>query len=236
MKLLKILLEIYKEEYELNLKEGSIKTINIGKTINLLKKKFPNWKFKIDDRAFFIQILGNRTEKEYQELKYLLNNLGWFISWFKIEGDSGNISGKFNEKTVTNSFNRGDVFYIELRVEAKFDEEIVENIPPFLYHIVPSQNADKILKIGLVPKSRSKASYHPDRVYLGRSIEGVEKLAPQMYQRTGDKNYIILKIDTEMVPGGYLKLYTDPNYSKEAFYTLNNIPPQAIEKIKDITI
>ena len=32
MKLLKILLEAYKEEYELNLQEGLIKTTNIGKT------------------------------------------------------------------------------------------------------------------------------------------------------------------------------------------------------------
>jgi hypothetical protein len=236
MKLFKILLEVYKEEYELNLKEGLIKTTNIGKTINLLKIKFPHWKFKVDDKAFFIQILGNRTEKQYQELKYLLNNLGWFISWFKTESDSGNISGKFNEKTVINSFNDDDVFFIELRIEAKFDEEVVENIPSILYHIAPTQNSDKILKIGLVPKSRSKASYHPDRVYLGKSIEGVEKLAPQMYQTTGNKNYTILKIDTEMIPGGYLKLYTDPNYPKEAFYTLNNIPPQAIEKIKEINL
>lgn len=236
MKLLDILLETYKEEYELNLKEGLIKTTNIGKTINFLKRKFPYWEFKIDDNAFFIQILDNRTEKQYQELKHLLNNLGWFISWFKIESDSGNISGKFNEKTVINSFNKDDVFFIELRVEAKFDEEVVENIPSILYHIVPTQNSDKILKIGLVPKSRSKASYHPDRVYLGKSIGGVEKLIPQMHQITGNKNYTILKINTEMIPGGYLRLYTDPNYSKEAFYTLNNIPPQAIEKIKDINI
>ena len=42
MDLLKILLEVYKEEYDLNLKEGLIKTTNIGKTINLLKKYFPD--------------------------------------------------------------------------------------------------------------------------------------------------------------------------------------------------
>ena len=40
MKLLDILLETYKEEYELNLQEGLIKTTNIGKTINLLKSSF----------------------------------------------------------------------------------------------------------------------------------------------------------------------------------------------------
>ncbi len=40
MKLLKILLEVYKEEYELNLQEGLIKTTNIGKTLNILEKKY----------------------------------------------------------------------------------------------------------------------------------------------------------------------------------------------------
>ncbi len=35
------------------------------------------------------------------------------------------------------------------------------------------------------------------------------------------------------IPGDYLRLYTDPNYTS-GFYTLNNIPPQAIEKIKEI--
>jgi hypothetical protein len=38
-----------------------------------------------------------------------------------------------------------------------------------------------------------------------------------------------------MVPGNYLKLYTDPNYI-HGYYTLNNIPPQAIEKVKEINI
>ena len=57
-----------------------------------------------------------------------------------------------------------------------------------------------------------------------------------MYQRTGNKNFTILKIDTDMIPGGYLKLYTDPNFSEEAYYTLNNIPPHTIKKVKEINI
>jgi len=122
---------------------------------------------------------------------------------------------------------------IKLRFEAKFDEEIIEKIPKILYHITPTQNVDKILKIGLVPKSRSKASYHPDRVYLSKGLEDIENLGEMFYQKTGIKNWTILKINTDLVPGDYLRLYTDPNYTS-GFYTLNNIPPQAIEKIKEI--
>ena len=223
MKLLNILLEVYKEEYELNLQEGLIKTTNIGKTINLLKSSFDfGFEYQRDNNTFevtFHQIDKSNLDKF---LKYA-NNLGWFPSYIT----TSLYKGKWDENVYSNDLSK-------IRFEAKFDEEIVEKIPDFLYHITPTQNANKILDTGLVPKSRSKASYHPERVYLGKSIEGVEKLASQMYQRTGDLSFTILRIDTNVVPGGYLRLYTDPNYSKEAYYTLNNIPPQAIEKIKDI--
>ena len=225
MKLLNLLLKIYKEEYDLNIQEGLIKTTNIGKTINLLRSSFDfGFEYQRNNNTFevtFHQIDKNTLNKF---LKYA-NNLGWFPSYIT----TNSYTGKWEQNVFNN-------FLSKVRFEAKFDEEIVEKIPDFLYHIAPAQNIRKILKVGLVPKSRSKASYHPDRVYLGKSIEGVKKLAPQMYQRTGDKNYTILKINTEMVPGSYLRLYVDPNYSREAFYTLNNIPPQAIEKIQDITL
>jgi hypothetical protein len=53
---------------------------------------------------------------------------------------------------------------------------------------------------------------------------------------SGNKSYTILKINPNMIPGDYLRLYTDPNYPKEGFYTLNNIPPQAISKVKEINL
>ena len=226
MKLLDILLETYKEEYQLNLKEGLIKTTNIGKTINLLEKKYSSkFIFTRSKNSFYIKTFSTNIDALLNGIIKDADALGWFPSFMETEEYTGQWGKKY--------FKEGE---IKLRFEAKFDEEVVENIPSILYHITPTQNVNKILNIGLVPKSRSKASYHPDRVYLGRSIRGMEKLAPQMYQRTGDLNFTILKIDTNMVPGGYLRLYTDPNYSKEAYYTLNNIPPQAIEKIKDINL
>jgi hypothetical protein len=225
MKLLDILLETYREEYELNLQEGLTKTTNIGKTIEFLKK-FSNNKVEIERKDNTFKVIFK--EKDIKFLKDFLrdvNNLGWFPSYIQ----TPTYGGKWEERYY-------NPHKSIIRFEAKFDKEIIENIPSILYHITPTQNADKILRIGLVPKSRSKASYHPDRVYLGKSINGIEKLASQMSLRTGDKNFTILKIDTDLVPGDYLKLYTDPNYSKEAYYTLNNIPPQAIEKAKEINI
>ena len=58
MKLLKILLETYKEEYELNLQEGLIKTTNIGKTLNILQKAFPDLYIrKMKSNTFAIDVV-----------------------------------------------------------------------------------------------------------------------------------------------------------------------------------
>jgi hypothetical protein len=223
MKLLDLLLGIYKEEYDLNLKEGLIKTTNIGKTLNVLEKKYSSkFIFTRNKNSFYIKTFNTNINTLLEGIIKDANTLGWFPSFMETE----DYTGKWGEKY----FKDGE---IKLRFEAKFDEEVVENIPSILYHITPTQNADKILKIGLVPKSRSKASYHPDRVYLSKSLEDIENLGEMFYQKTGIKNWTILKIDTDVIPGGYLRLYTDPNY-EQGYYTLNNIPPQAIEKTKDI--
>jgi hypothetical protein len=225
MKLLDILLETYKEEYKLNLKEGLIKTTNIGKTLNILEKKYSSkFIFNKLKNSFYINTFHTDINTLLNGIIKDANTLGWFPSFIETE----DYIGKWDEKY----FKEGE---IKLRFEAKFDEEVVENIPSILYHITPTQNANKILSIGLVPKSRSKASYHPDRVYLSKNLKDIENLGGMFYQKTGIKDWMILKIDTNMVPGDYLKLYTDPNY-EHGYYTLNNIPPQAIEKVKDIKL
>ena len=221
MKLLNILLETYKEEYTLNLKEGLIKTTNKGKTINILKTKFPNLEIENGTNSFGIKYTLGKNE--FKNIISYINNLGWFPSFLI----TPIYKGKYNEKNV--DYNNSIIAF-----EAKYDI-IVEKNPPFVYHISPLQNWEKIQKIGLVPKSRSKSSYHPERVYLAKTPKAAEDLGQSFYQRTGIKDWVILEIDTDMVPGGYLKLYYDPNY-KHGYYTLNNIPPQAIEKIQDIKI
>jgi hypothetical protein len=244
MKLLDILLKTYKEEYELNLKEGLIKSTPIEETIYILKKQFSNWIFQYEkgDKDFTIEILKIKDGiqlKYFEKLLPLLNNLGYFISYMEIYGDweennSAEIKDKYNEKTVKNAFQNPKVHSIYLECEAKFDQK-VNKIPDFLYHVAPLRNWEKIQKIGLVPRSKSKKAYHPERVYLGKDEKNTSNLASKFYQFEGIKEWVLLKIDTNMVPGDYLQLYYDPNF-KYGYYTLNNIPPQAIEKIKEINI
>jgi hypothetical protein len=51
MRLLQILLDTYKEEYELNLREGLIKTVEKGKSQNIIRRAFPKW--EVEDYASF---------------------------------------------------------------------------------------------------------------------------------------------------------------------------------------
>ena len=240
MKLLALLLELYKEEYSLNLKEGEIKTTPIGQSIDILRRRFPKYEIYNErgENTFEIDILKNRDAfslKDAEDLLILLNNLGWFVSFMKLHSNTNRFEDKYNKDTFIESIKNKKIHSIFLICEAKFDFK-VNKIPKMLYHIAPLDNWKKIEDIGLVPKSRSKVSYHPDRVYLAKTELGAEQLANQLYNKTGVKKYVILKIDTTIIPGGYFKLYQDPNYTKAGYYTLNNIPPQAIEKIKDVEV
>jgi len=239
MKLLDILLETYKEEYKLNIQEGLIKSTHVGETIYILKKQFSNWIFQYEkgNKDFTIEILRLKEGIQlqyFEKLLPLLNNLGYFISYMEVYGDSISIRDKYDETLVKNSFQNPKVVSIYLKCEAKFDQK-VNKIPEVLYHVAPLRNWEKIQKIGLVPKSRSKRSYHPERVYLGKDEQNTIKLSPKFYQDTGLNEWVLLKINTDFIPGNYLRLYYDPNF-KYGYYTLNNIPPHAIEKIKDIKL
>jgi hypothetical protein len=242
MKLLELLLETYKEEFELNLKEGLSKSTPIGEAVYILKRHFSNWLFQYErgDGVFTIEILkvkdGIKVEY-FEKLLYILNNLGYFISHMEIQGGENNeikIKDKYNERIVKSAFQNSKINSIYLKCEANFDQK-VNKIPEVLYHVSPLRSWEKIQKIGLVPKSRSKKSYHPERVYLGKDEDNTIRLAPHFYQITGLKDWVLLKIDTTSIPQ-YFTLYYDPNYKDKGYYTMNNIPPYAIEKIKDINL
>ena len=228
MKLLKILLSTYKYEYKLNLKEGLIKTTELGKTVSILKKQFPDWLFASNTDGFNIY-LENCTKEQLDKLIQLTNNLGWFPSYIR----SDSYTGKYNYKIFEKSFKTGNTVECNVEFEAKYDF-VIEKIPTLLYHVTPKQNLDKIKQVGLIPKSRSKASYHPERVYLTKNISDCKKLTNMFYKKTGIKEWSIIEIDTSKIPGDYFRLYEDPNFRTRGYYTLNNIPPISIEEVDEV--
>lgn len=60
------------------------------------------------------------------------------------------------------------IYSVSLIIEGKFPQEYVYNENEVFYHETDRKFLDKILKIGLVPKSRFN---YPERIYLTTNIE-----------------------------------------------------------------
>ena len=232
--LLDLILETYREEFDLNLKEGLIKTTPVGHTMSILKNQLKGCvvtKPEKDKNKFDIKII-KPSDVSIKEVLTFTNNLGWFSSWFNYIDNRGvTISNKWEERIfkVINYLKE-----ITITFEAKYDFS-VDKVPELLYHITPAKNWNKIHNIGLVAKSRSKSSTHPDRVYLSKTKEDAKILGQSFYDKTKEAKWVVLEIITGLT-GGYLTLYQDPNYQGKGFYTLNNIPALAIRKIEDLNL
>lgn len=247
MRLLQMLLDKYKEEYELNLREGLIKTTERKKSIAIIKRAFPKWEVEeyfdygggVERNAFMVNSdffkSTTSAKQEVDKFLKLLNNLGWFVSFLRSWDKEGNnmYYGKYDEEALDNLVNNPDLGSIRFDAEAKYDT-IVEKIPKTLYHVTPKAAWDKISKVGLVPRTRTKKSYHPERVYLSTTKKATETLAAMFKTVTGIREWVLLAVDTKMIPGDYLKLYKDDNYSPYGVYTMNNIPPAALKKIGEL--
>ena len=193
--------------------EGLIKSYSPDKTVQILKKRFPNLEVEIEeDGEIYIE---NQPPKPIKEYLPLITNLGYFIATLTIEGNEW--IKEYNEDTKPVAF----------IIEPKYDYEV--KVPKKLYHASPIRLKDKILKIGLTPKSGSKISNHPERIYLSDSILECKKFA----------NYLIEDQENEWYKNGYCiysidgsaitKLYSDVNFRIGGYYTLQNIKPEYIK-------
>lgn len=241
MKLLQILIEKYRDQYELNLKESLTKTYEINQSIKSIARTLEskglknNHDYKIDKdgNSFELVMLDpNKIDFENDVVK-LANNLGWFPSFLTVRNG---YSGKWDPKQIPNPIDPRSG--IQVRFEAKYDEQSGFKVPKLMYHVTTNQKYEKIKRIGLVPKSDSKKSVHPERIYLAADLESAKDIL-EMFQYMTNKpqsEYAILQINTDSIPGDYFRIYKDPNYEDRGYYTMNNIPPYAIEKVKDIEL
>lgn len=131
----------------------------------------------------------------------------------------------------------------------KYDKEIVLNIPKYdgrykiffeakydkvvyvrtnLYHVTTKDKSEKIKKLGLTPKSMSKISEHPDRIYLAINESGVEIITDGLRKHYKNKELVTLKINIDKIRDH--KFMKDPNFIY-GVYTYQNIHPAAIEVI-----
>jgi hypothetical protein len=227
------------EEQILN--EFITKTININKTVEELKNRFSKKFNDVKNDSGDIIISFERgyddlfpNQYEYiNEINKFMDSFGWFPS--KVNGF------KFNEKTLDTK--KQTAYDIHIRYEGKYDTYIIPN-EKYYYHLSPDISWSQIKSNGLTPKSKSKLSYHPERVYLIKKydpdefVDMAKKLFSYVDPKTKEyiRDYYVLRIDIEaLIKSGRDKFYKDPNYML-GIWTYENIPPSYVEKIATIEV
>jgi hypothetical protein len=181
------------------------------------------YKLNINDAIFNIE-LKKIDILDIYKINSVCNNLGYFITKYKIfkNGKSNIIKYKSTIFCDDVKDNDGVILYYE----AKFDDIIKVN--DLVYHATELKHFEKILNIGLCPRSSSRLEYHYERIYLFENLESTINIIPRL-RSFGDMNsdYIIMKIDLKNI-----KCYKDSKSS--GFYIYDNINPDDITFLNKI--
>jgi hypothetical protein len=153
-----------------------------------------------------------------KNLMKLIDSIGYFIA--SVGGFEDKVTDKSKIQEYMMNSNK-----ISISIEPNYDD-LVSFSGKYLYHTTNVKALDKIMKIGLVPKTKNTRSFYPERIYLSPNIEYNKAIQDQLNSdKPGD--YIDLKIKNF----SGLKLYKDVRF-KGGFYTYTNIAPKYIEIIK----
>jgi len=245
----------YKDFIE-KINEGLIKTHKIDKSIQIINKFLKTYNLiprisadkRTSDFSVEVDIDHNFKYNFYNilsELKTLTMNLGYFPALVILKKKKNFLDKLFKKKDkitkyIDDSFkdvNFNEFEIISIFYESKYDK-VVKNIPDKLYHVFNLNIKDKIIKNGLIPKSKNKNSFHPERIYFAYTLNDALQLKykfEQVYkQPSGILEYF--NINSKFV------FYEDPRggFDKEknirSIYTYNNISPKDIKFISDSDI
>lgn len=200
---------------KLAIAEGLIFTHPIGKSVNILKKRFPEFIIKVEnDGEIYIE---NQPAQKLEKYIPLITNLGYFISLYTIDGNKW--LKKYDNTT------KPVAFYLE----PKYDIKV--SIPKILYHCSPIRYKNKISKIGFIPKTGNKKSNHPERIYLTDKLKTAIDFGESIKHDT-KSGYCIYELDGNCINN----LYSDINLRDGGFYTLQNIRPECFKLIKEVSL
>ena len=126
--------------------------------------------------------------------------------------------------------------YVEENDMAEISDIIYNDNNGILYHITTKENADKILKYGLEPRSESKKTWHPERIYFVNSMSKNNNdihIMKNMLLNYWDNNKVsILKIDLNKLKDKKIKFFKDPTtLDIDAYFTQEPIPPYCIKEV-----
>jgi hypothetical protein len=165
-------------------------------------------------------ITDKNTPEITEQLLHLIDTVGYFVSVLTMDTKDDKptkLEDKTKIKETLKSQNR-----ISLMIEPNFDTKVnFKNI--YLYHTTDRKNLDKIMKYGLMPKSKNTRSFYPERIYLSPNRKWMESIKSQLsIDKAAD--YVDLRITN--FKG--LSLYKDVRF-KGGFYTLDAIHPNYIK-------
>lgn len=217
------------------LKEFTEQTINSEKTIETLNKRYFGDFENAEDSYGDLRI--EFITSQYQnigKINSFMDSFGWFP--MNIQG-----VGPYKDnslKKILNTRNEVTILY-----GAKYDTKVEINTP--LYHLAPDILYKHIQQRGLTPKTKSKISTHPERIYLLYPTTDSDYYdvaltlwtsLPESNAKNAIQDYYLLEVDTTKLSKH--KFYNDPLFymAEGAVWTYQNIPTSAIEVVKKFEV
>ena len=212
--------------YKTNIKEGLIKTYAFEQALKSLSQ--------------YGQTVSNESKKQIylntgnianikQVIRHI-NLLGYIIGQFKVlpKGRDRAAYNYVDYKTVDdllNNVTETNTSELWVIIEPKFDVIDSDKVD-YLYHLTKKRYLEKIFKKGLVPRSESKKSFHPDRIYVVTNVSYLNDIIAGFTTSDNVDEFVILKIDYKLA--GKPELHNDPNYFTYGYYLIDNVNPTAI--------
>lgn len=221
---------------DIKLNEGLIMTHDLYESIEAINKFLGfNGYSNVNKNNIEIQIDTVKFE-QIIELLTLVNNLGYDTTVLEIMFNKRIHKFTLNRLKDDNKFNKNtfDTFeHLKIINEPKFDikHQIKSDI---IYHVTEQRYLEKILKTGLIAKSKNRKTDHPERIYFTYDIEDSKqyiesKKRHYLYNdrklRKNDKYYETKFVIIEVKTSDNIVFYEDPNFKGKGIYTYDNIDP-----------
>lgn len=207
--------EISELENPSDMKIDLYKKHNISINDILEKRKKELSEYKKGD-IFIYTSRSNKINHEFiNNLLNIIESSGYFIATAGISDKKLKDKTKIKEHLLKYK-------KISISIEPYYDKKI-DFDGEYLYHTTPKKNLEKILKIGLNPKSKNTVSFYPERIYLSPDEVSMISILGQLKDKKIDEEYVKLKI--KKFDG--LNLYKDLRFSG-GLYTYNSIHPKYI--------
>lgn len=243
----KLIKELLIVEQKFN--EGLIMTHDIHDSKDALEHFFEfNQLIKLDIVRNKIHIIVNDLNiKSLTSFLLLVNNLGYYLSNITLYNQYNNPNKlkyeDFKDKYFDDSILK-NITKFDFTLEPKFDikHELKANT---LYHVTETKYVDKILKNGLIAKTKNTLSDYPERIYFTYDLKDSEQyinskksyyvrnqynISISTKSKFPDIEYIVLEItlpnDNDFI------FYEDPNFVGKGVYTYDNISSNYIKLIQ----